>query len=376
MIKKQRNIGIITKPIGKAGYVPLSNLVDIVSLLSSNTYVITGNEGLRLLQKKNPRIHIIGIRQKPNLNIVAKILKHIYMQLIISLKIIKLAKNVDIWIFFLDSHALLLPVLTAKLTRKKIVFSLAASLLKSAKAQKDALAYVLVYSECITYKLANRIIIHSPKLIKEWDIGKYQNKISIAHEYFLDFEKFKIGKKVDERANLIGYVGRLSREKGVLNFVNAIPKIIQDNDDYKFLIGGDGPLRDEIKKYIVINNLNDKVKIIGWIPHDELPDFLNELKLLVIPSYTESGPIIALEAMACGTPILATRVGHVLNMVKDGETGFIMENNSSSYIKENVLRALNHPRFDKIVDNASEFIKKEFTYDVAAEKYGHILDCV
>src|SRR5665648_306674 len=232
MIKKQRNIGIITKPIGKAGYVPLSNLVDIVRLLSSNTYVITGNEGLRLLQKKNPRIHIIGIRQKPNLNIVAKILKHIYMQLIISLKIIKFAKNVDIWIFFLDSHDLLLPVLTAKLTRKKIVFSLAASLLKSAKAQKDALAYVLVYSECITYKLANRIIIHSPKLIKEWDIGKYQNKISIAHEYFLDFEKLKIGKKVDERANLIGYVGRLSREKGVLNFVNAIPKIIQDNDDY------------------------------------------------------------------------------------------------------------------------------------------------
>jgi len=374
MKKKQQSIGIITQPIGKAGFGPLSNLLDIVCPLSISTHVITGNEGMNLLQKSSQRIHIYGIRRKYRTNIVTKIITHIHMQLKISLKLIRLGKKVDTWIFFLDSHALLLPVIAAKLTRKKIIFALAASLAKSAKAQKDTLANVSVHSESINFKLSNCIILHSPNLIKEWNLEKYRSKIYIAHEYFLDFDKFKIKKKFDDRRNLVGYVGRLSEEKGVLNFVKAIPDILEKRSEIKFLVGGDGYLQNRIEKYLEAENLNHKVKLGGWIPHYKLPDYLNGLKLLVIPSYTESGPIIALEAMSCGTPILATRVGHVLNMVEDGETGFIVENNSPECIAKGVIRALNYPNLDEIVKNARELVEKEFTYEAAVEGYSKILE--
>lgn len=374
MKKVQQNIGIITKPIGKAGFGPLSNLIDIVRPFSSSTYVITGNEGMNLLQKNNQRIHIFGIQYKPKVNIFAKILDHIYMQLRISVKLIRIAKSTGILIFFLDSHSFLLPVLTAKLLRKKIIFALAASIMKSATAQKDTLADVLVYSEAINYKLSNRIILHSPNLIKEWGLEKYKNKICIAHEYFLDFDKFKLKNEFDERKNIVGYIGRLSEEKGVFNFVKAIPDILEERNEIKFLIGGEGRLRDKIEKILNEEKLNNTVVLRGWIPHGKVPDYLNELKLVVIPSYTESGPIIALEAMACSTPILATRVGHIPDRIRDGETGFIMENNSPECIAENIIRVLNHPNLDKIVKNARELVEKEFTYDAAVEKYRNVLE--
>ena len=183
-----------------------------------------------------------------------------------------------------------------------------------------------------------------------------------------------IKKGFDERDNLVGYIGRLSEEKGTLNFVKAIPEILKERNEIRFLIGGNGQLRDKIEEYLDVASLNDKVKLAGWIPHDELPDYLNELKLVVLPSYTEGLPNIMLEAMACGTPVLATPVGAIPDVIKDGETGFIMENNSPACIAENVERALNHPNLEEIVKTARKLVEKEFTYEAAVERYRKILE--
>ena len=78
--------------------------------------------------------------------------------------------------------------------------------------------------------------------------------------------------------------------------------------------------------------------------------------------------------MACGTPVLATPVGGVPGVIKDGETGFIMENNSPECIAKNVMRALEHPNLDKIIKNARELVEKEFTYEAAVERYRKILE--
>jgi glycosyltransferase involved in cell wall biosynthesis len=376
MNKRHQNIGIITKPISKAGFGPLSNLVDVLCHLSRSLYVITGMDGMNLLKKKYPRVYIVGIPYNYRSNIYIRTLNHIFMQLRISFKLIRLAKSVDIWIFFLDSHALLLPVVTAKLMRKKIIFVLTASLSKSALLTGDTLANVLVRSEAINYKLSTCIILYSKNLIKEWNLEKYKNKIYIAHRHFLDFENFKIRKNLEERENLVGYIGRLSEVKGVLNFIEAIPEILKERSEIKFLIGGEGQLRDEIENYLDAENLNNKVELTGWIPHDELPDYFDVLKLVVLPSYTEGLPNIMLEAMACGTPVLASAVGVIPDVIKDEENGFIMENNSPKCIAENVINALGYTDLEGIVKNARELVEQEFTYDAAVEGYRGILESI
>jgi glycosyltransferase involved in cell wall biosynthesis len=370
MKKTSKNIGILTFPISEAGNIPLSNLVDILQPLSNNLYLITGNDGYRFFEDYEG-VHTYGIEHESGKNVITRVTKYIYTQLKISYTLFKLREEVDFYIFFIGGEGLILPMLTVKLLNKKVISAPADYTLA---VRKDIPSQVLKSLLKVNRSLSDCIILHSPDLIEEWNLEKYRNKISIAHEYFLDFNKFKIITKFNGRANVVGYIGRLSEEKGVLNFVQAIPELLKEFDTVEFLIGGDGHLKDKIEAYLDENDLNVKVKLAGWIPHDKLPDCLNELKLLVIPSYTESGPIIALEAMACGTPILATRVGHILNMIKDGETGFIMENNSPECIAENMMRALEHPNLEGIVKSARQLVEKEFTYEAAVEKYRKILE--
>ena len=372
---KKGNIGILTFSISKAGCIPTSNLVDILDSLSNNLYLITGTDGY-IFFKDDKRIQTYGIKHERGTNAFTRILRYIYTQLKISYKLVKLTRNVDLWIFFIGGEGLVLPMLTAKLLRKKVVLAFAGSSVLTLKSANDNFFKPVEILSKINCMLSNRIILYSPNLIKEWNLEKYRNKISIAHKHFLDFDKFKMKKKFGERDNLVGYIGRLSEEKGTLNFVKAIPEISKEKDDLEFLIGGDGQLCDKIKRYLYENNLNDKVKLVGWIPHDKLPDYLNELKLVVVPSYTEGLPNVMLEAMACGTPVLATPVGAIPDMIMDGETGFIMENNSPECIAKNVIRALNHQNLDEIVKNARELMENEFTYDAAVERYRKIFCCL
>jgi glycosyltransferase involved in cell wall biosynthesis len=374
MEKSQPAICVITSPRGKAGVIPLSNLVDILHPLSHEIYVVTGGEGDALF-KDHKEIHGYSLMYKAKTQLVARIFNYIYLQLRISYRLIKLARNVDIWIFFMG-EGLLLPVLILKLLRKTVILSLAASAPKIVEAKKDIfiLDRIARFLESINYILSNKIILYSENLIKEWNLERYEDKILIAHEHFIDFDKYKIKKRLDERNNLVGYIGRLSEEKGAINFVKAIPEILKERNDLEFLIGGDGQLRDKIERYLDEKDLNDKVKFTGWIPHEELPDYLNKLKLLVLPSYTEGLPNIMLEAMACGTPVLATPVGAIPDVIKDEETSFIMENNSPDCIARNIIRALNHPNLEKIAENGRKLMKKEFTYEAAIERYRGILE--
>jgi glycosyltransferase involved in cell wall biosynthesis len=379
---KKVNVGILTFPISEAGNVPLLNLIDVLYHFSGDIYLITGNAGYDFF-KGNEKIHAYGVEHESGANVVTRVVNFIYTQLKISYTLAKIDRNVDLWIFFIGGDYLVLPMLTAKLLRKNVVLAFAASSVQIAfaassvqmlKSANDSLFKPTEILSKINCTLSNKIILYSENLIKEWNLERYRNKICTAYKHFLDFDKFKMKKKFDERENFVGYIGRFSEEKGTLNFVEAIPRILDERGEIRFLIGGAGQLQDKIEEYLDEKNLNDKVKLTGWIPHDALPDYLNELKLVVLPSYTEGLPNILLEAMACGTPVLATPVGAIPDVIKDGKTGFILENNSPECIAKNILNVLTYPNLDKIVKSTRELVEKEFTYKAAVERYREILE--
>lgn len=369
----QQNIGILTFPIGRSGNTPLSNLVDISCSLFNSIYVITGNEGEIPFKRDDHDIYVFKVQHKSGANLLNRVINYAYTQLRISFRLARLSKNVNLWIFFIGGESLLLPMLTAKLLRKDVVIASAGSGLKVAQTQKDPLARALAPLKSINYRLSDRIIIYSERLTEEHGLQKYKHKILTAHEHFLDFNEFKIQKPLNERDNLIGYIGRLSQEKGILNFLEAVPRVLERRGDIRFMIGGDGQLRTKAEQYLSGQGLNNKAKFVGWIPHDELPKYLNDLKLLVLPSYTEGLPNIILEAMACGTPVVATAVGAIPDVIRDSETGFIMENNSPESIAGNIIRALNYPNLEEIAQNARALVEKEFTHEAAVERYRNIL---
>ncbi|WP_181391450.1 glycosyltransferase family 4 protein [Methanospirillum stamsii] len=226
----------------------------------------------------------------------------------------------------------------------------------------------------IGYFFADKIILYSSKLIPEWKLGKYSEKIIIAQRHFLDFTTFTITTPYKDRYPLIGYIGRLSGEKGVLHFTEALPAILNRHKDLRCLIGGDGQLKDSIESSLHDNDISIRVDLPGWISHDELPHYLNQLRLLIIPSYTEGLPNIMLEAMACGTPVLATPVGAIPDVLIDGDTGFIMENNSPECITKNVIRALNSPDLFVIAEKGRRYVEKNFSFENALVIWKNVLE--
>jgi len=369
--QKLNGVGIISFTGPGAGEIVLSNLIDVLQALSHEIHVFSISHE-RFFFKDDQGLHIHNLEYKPGSNILSRIVKNIFLQLRISYQLARMARKIDLCIFFMAGYGLVLPMIAVRACRKKVILALTGSQVDDAKARNDPLWRELKFLVETGYSLSDRIIIYSENVAKELNLKKYRNKISIAHEHFLDFDKFQIQKPLSERDNVIGYIGRLSEEKGTLNLMEAISQVAEKRDEVAFLIGGDGQLRPQVEEYAT--KLNNKVKFVGWIAHDELPEYLNKLKLLVLPSYTEGLPNIMLEAMACGTPVLATPVGAIPDVIKDGETGFIMENNSPECIAEDIVRALDYPTQEQITRNARTLVEKEFTYQAAVAGYRRILN--
>lgn len=373
MIRNDMCIGIVTFPIYKSGNQPLSNLMDIVDLCSDETTLITGNDGY-ILFKDDHRFHVDGIYHAPERHLAFRIIKYIWTQIRISHQIILRNSHIDKWIFFFGGSGLLLPIFTAKLFCKRSALLLADNSARFAENSKDPLSCFLMILSHITYALTNNLILYSPILIAKWHLESYRHKILIAHRHFLDFKTFTVTTSLPNRLPLIGYIGRLSEEKGVQQFVRALPVILGDRQDLRVLIGGDGQLKDSIAAFLQEGGITSRVDFPGWISHDDLPKYMNQLRLLILPSYTEGLPNIMLEAMACGIPVLATPVGAVPDVIIDGMTGFIMENNSPKCIAENVIRALSCPDLEQIAEAGRRFVMENFTFERTVEIWKEMLD--
>lgn len=290
------------------------------------------------------------------------------------LKLIMFSK-VDVFVFAYGSDLSFFPILVARLARKKVIIrsdgrpSLAVR--KYFKEPSKAKIILFPVVERMTYALASKIIPECKYMVDLYNLQQYSNKIGIANSY-VDTFLFNKTRELAERSYEVGYVGRLSKEKGVLEFINSLPLILK-NKQGRAIVIGDGELADAVKEILATNNIQDEVKLPGWVKHEELPLYLNDIKTIVIASYVEGLPNLVLEAMACGTLVVATPVGGIPEVVRDGETGFIMKDNSPDCIARNVIRALSHPDLEEIIKKARTFVEREYAYEAAVESFRDIL---
>ena len=354
---------------------PIDNLLHILRSITPNIHCVFGTyEYDHYSHDETLTCHHI-----PNVthsSAILRILNYLCIQVRMAKQIHMLKEKIDTSFFFIGGDTLLLPIAYSKLLNKKVILLLAGSSVKTHQMNQDKLAIGLKILRSPCLSLSDNIVVYAPTLIQDYQLEPYRHKILIAHEHFLDFNTFTVTTPLPDRPSLIGYIGRLSGEKGVQHFAQALPAVLNGREDLRVLIGGDGELKESIAASLQEQGVTARVELPGWISHDDLPRYLNQLRLLVLPSYTEGLPNIMLEAMACGTPVLATPVGAIPDVIIDGKTGFIMENNSPECIAENVVRALNSPDLERIAEAGRRFVEENFTFEKTVENWKEILQSI
>jgi len=218
----------------------------------------------------------------------------------------------------------------------------------------------------------DRVILESPSVKKFYNLEKFNGKILYAHLFIPSI--FTLTNPLSKRDIDVAFMGVLAKEKGIIEFLKSCSMLKNKNVVIRVVIWGDGVLKDQVEQYINENNLSTLVKLKNFVDTDNVPKTLNKIKLLVIPSYSEGLPNILLEAMACGTPVLATTVGGILDVIKEGETGFLLKSNNPKHIAEKIIELLNQPQLlEKVSEKAYYYVKENFSYEKTLESWRKIL---
>lgn len=155
---------------------------------------------------------------------------------------------------------------------------------------------------------------------------------------------------------VIGYVGRLSAEKGLKDLIEAGALLKQKDSGIRVLIIGDGPEREELKRLTISRGLENEVIFTGFL-HD-IEEWLPVLDVFVLPSHTEGTPMALLEAMSMGLPIVATAVGGIPNIIQDGKNGLLVRPEDYKDLSEKISMLKNDLKLrNKLATEALNTIK-------------------
>jgi len=135
-------------------------------------------------------------------------------------------------------------------------------------------------------------------------------------------------------------VGNLVDVKGHTYLVDAMRIVLKKRNDVILVIVGSGPLKERLQKKAKKLGLNEKILFVGWKKHNEIPLWMNGSDLFVLPSLSEGFPTVIPEAMACGKPVIGTRVGGVPEIVSHQELGILLNPGDSEVAASSILEAL------------------------------------
>jgi glycosyltransferase involved in cell wall biosynthesis len=168
-------------------------------------------------------------------------------------------------------------------------------------------------------------------------------------------------------APLIGYVGRLSPEKGQADLLTAAAQLLPKHPDVWIALVGDGPDRDRLQCQAASLGIAHRVVFTGHLP-DVRPVF-RDLNMLALTSYTEGFPNVVLEALCMETPVVANDVGGVREIIEDGVTGTLLPPGSPERIAQALARYLEAPEWARsLALQGKRVVHERFTFRARVAK--------
>jgi len=168
----------------------------------------------------------------------------------------------------------------------------------------------------------------------------------------------------------IVYAGRLFWMKGIQYVLDACCRLRKQFENLRFRIFGKGPLEKEILKFIRDRGLKNTIFFGGFLPHDKLIGEIKRADVVLFPSLYESQPVFALEAMACGKPIIAFDLPYAREIIKDESAGLLAKKGDLGDLCDKISRVLNDRELrQQLGQNGYEYVRKNHDWNEQAKKY-------
>lgn len=166
----------------------------------------------------------------------------------------------------------------------------------------------------------------------------------------------------------VGWIARLSREKGSDIFLKAVVKVLAIYPETQFVMVGDGPDRSMLEQLVGELGIKDSVSLIGR--REDMPSVYASLDIMVSSSRQEGLPMAILEGMGSKLPVVATMVGNVPNVIQDGVNGLLVPSEDVKSLAEGIIRLLEDEELRRrLGSEARRRVESEFSADRLAEAY-------
>lgn len=170
-------------------------------------------------------------------------------------------------------------------------------------------------------------------------------------------------------------VSRLIERKGMIYLVQAIEKLVKKDCNVHLLIGGNGPQREILEHYVKQESLQNHVTFLGFIPDNNIPTYYTESDVFVLPSIiddrgdTEGLGLVILEANACETPAIASRVGGIVDVISEGENGLFVEQKDVDGLAQQIETLIDNPDLaHRLGKDGRELVKRDFNWNTIINK--------
>jgi glycosyltransferase involved in cell wall biosynthesis len=189
----------------------------------------------------------------------------------------------------------------------------------------------------------------------------------------VDLNKFRLMERqeakrqlgLDDDKRYLLYVGRLVAVKGLDLLLDAFAQLVQNQRDVELVLVGDGAERLVLAQRATTLGIRDKVHFVGAQPHERVVLWMNAGDVFCLPSHKEGLPTVLLESLACGTPVVATSVGGIPEIVTDGQVGRLVHSRDPREMAACIEEVLETP-WDR--QQLRNYVAERFSFEVVTRK--------
>ena len=173
---------------------------------------------------------------------------------------------------------------------------------------------------------------------------------------------------LEEGDKFVASIGELDDNKNHITVIRALAKL--GRKDFKYIVCGVGPNKDILLAEAERLGESDNVVLAGY--RSDIPDILNAADIFVFPSFHEGMPVSALEAMACGLPVICSEIRGNVDIIKDGDNGYLFQPNAVDALADNLILLMDDEERRKIMGKKNMEIVKNFSIEAVTEELKRI----